>query len=135
MLNLLRLGRMTANTELVEKAEKIGRLFSNHLSEAPTGFGQMLQAVGFGLGESYEIVIAGKKEADDTKQFLDELSRHFIPNKVVILNDPQEDAIHTLAPYTKQQTMKKDKATAYVCRNYSCEQPVTKATEMAELLK
>ncbi|MDR8392752.1 thioredoxin domain-containing protein [Aliifodinibius sp. S!AR15-10] len=135
MLNLVQLGRITANTDLEEKAEQIGRLFSNQLSEAPTGFGQMLQAVGFGLGESYEIVIAGKRNSDDTEQLLKEVSAHFIPNKVVILNDPKEDAIHTLAPYTKQQNMKEDKATAYVCRNYSCEQPVTEADEMAELLK
>lgn len=134
MTNLLRLGRMTANPELEEKAEQVGRLFLEQLEKAPTGFGQMLQGVSFGLGTAYEIVIAGRIGASDTTALNNELSSHFIPHKVVILNDPEDEIIHKLAPYTKEQGMKEEKATVYICQNYSCKQPVTTQEEMASLL-
>lgn len=134
MMNLLRLGKITAAPELEEKADQTGRLFSEQIQRSPTGFSQALQAINFGLGPSFEIVIAGKKQEHDTQQMLRELNRYFIPNKVVILNDPDDKSIQELAPYTKQQTMRDGKATVYICQNYSCEQPVTDPEEMAEKL-
>lgn len=134
MMNLLRLGKITAAPELEEKADQTGRLFSEQIQRSPTGFSQALQAINFGLGPSFEIVIAGKKQEHNTQQMLRELNRHFIPNKVVILNDPDDKSIQELAPYTKQQTMRDGKATVYICQNYSCEQPVTDPEEMAEKL-
>lgn len=134
MMNLLRLGKITAAPELEEKADQTGRLFSEQIQRSPTGFSQALQAINFGLGPSFEIVIAGKKQEHDTQQMLRELNRHFIPNKVVILNDPDDKSIQELAPYTKQQTMRDGKATVYICQNYSCEQLVTDPEEMAEKL-
>lgn len=134
MMNLLRLGRITAEPELEEQADQIGRLWSEQINRAPAGFGQMLQAVDFGLGPAFEIVIAGEREADDTRSMLREIRKRFIPRKVVVLNDPREDSIRKLAPYTADQTMKEQKATAYVCQNYSCERPVTDAEEMMNLI-
>jgi len=124
-LNLLRLGRITGDTGMEEKADRIARLFSDQVSQSPTGFGQLLQAVDFATGDTREIVIAGRKGAGDTKKFIDILRSRFIPNKVVVLNDPGSEKIRQIAPYTEQQPMVRESATAYVCKNYSCDRPVT----------
>ncbi|MDZ7689974.1 MAG: hypothetical protein U5K69_02270 [Balneolaceae bacterium] len=76
MMNLLRLGRITGQPELEEKANNTGRLYTEQLEQAPSGFGQMLQGILFELGTTYEIVIAGKKESADTKKLLKELHSH-----------------------------------------------------------
>ncbi|MDZ7715942.1 MAG: thioredoxin domain-containing protein [Balneolaceae bacterium] len=123
MLNLLRLGRITGNTDWEQKADSMNKLFSSQVSQAPTGFGQLLQALDFELGISYEVTIAGKKAASDTQKMLKTLYHSFSPNKVVVLNDPDDSEINKLAPYTKNQAMKNGKATAYVCENYSCKAP------------
>lgn len=132
--NLLQLGRITAQTDWEEKADQLICLFSSQVQQAPTGFGQFLQGVHFALTPSYEVVIAGKKEDEATQGIFHKLYSAFIPNKVVVLNEPSTSDIHDLAPYTKDQPMKDGKATAYVCQNYSCELPVNDADEMMELL-
>jgi len=135
MLNLLKLGRITADPELEELADRIGRLWSEQIRSAPTGFGQMLQAIDFAAGPSYEIVIAGERDEENTRALLDRLKKLYIPNKVVVLNEPADEEIRKLAPYTTGQPMNDERATAYVCRNYSCDRPVTDPGKMAELLQ
>ena len=45
----------------------------------------LLLAVDFMSGPSYEVVVAGKPEAEDTKKMVNALRTRFLPNKVVIL--------------------------------------------------
>lgn len=136
MLNLFRLGRITANPGLEEKAHSIGRLFSNMVNETPLGYPQLLVGVDFGIGPSYEIVIAGNPKTQDTKEMINAIRQHFIPNKIVLLN-PTEQAspnIHTIAPFTKHQVCINGKATAYVCQNFACKEPTTDINTMLEML-
>ncbi len=133
--NLLKIGRITANTELEDKADQLIELFSSQVKRAPTGFGQFLQGVHFALSPSHEIVIAGQKEDEITTKMLDRIQSSFLPNKVLLLNEPDNKDIHSLAPYTEEQAMKDGKPTAYVCRNYSCELPVNDPEKMMELLE
>jgi uncharacterized protein YyaL (SSP411 family) len=44
-------------------------------------------------------------------------------------------AIAKLVPYTKEQTGKDGKATAYICRNFACQLPTTEIQKMRELLE
>ena len=136
MLNLLRLARLTANPDLEEKASAIGRVFSGQVKRAPMAFTQLMTAVDFAIGPSYEVVIAGHSQAEDTIAMLRTLRLPFIPNKVVILHPSgQEEATITpLASFIKQQTAIDGKATAYVCQNTACKLPTTNASEMLAML-
>jgi len=136
MLNLLRLGRMTANSDFEEKAAKIGRAFSGHVRRSPSAYTQLLVAVDFGVGPSYEVVIAGSSQAKDTKAMLGALRTHFVPNKVVLLrpSEQQSPDIARLAEFTKHQSSINGKATAYVCLNYNCKLPTTDIGKMLQLL-
>jgi len=135
MLNLLRLSRITANPELENVADGLGRAFSKLIRKIPSGYTQFLSALDFGLGPSYEVVIAGDKDSTDTKQMLEELWTYFIPNKVLVLKPIKDSSeITELAPYTKMQASIEGKATAYVCENYECQLPTTEINEMLKLL-
>jgi len=84
MLNLLRLGRMTANSELEQKASEIGRAFFNNIGKSPAEYTQLMIAVDFSVGPSYEVVIAGDVQGEDTKKMLHVIGSKFIPDKIVI---------------------------------------------------
>ncbi len=136
LLNLLRLGKLTANPELEEMASKMVHLFANRIKQSPTGYTQFLIALDFMIGPTYEVVIAGDSKAGDTKKMLQTLTKHFIPNKVVILR-PQEiksPMIDGLTGYTENNTSINGRATAYVCANFNCKSPTTDINEMLTLL-
>ncbi len=134
--NLFRLARITAGTTLEEKADKIMLAFSKEVASMPSGYTQMMVALGFGIGPSYEIVIVGDPEADDTKDLLNSLRKHFIPYKVVLLKPAGEETadITSIAEYTEYHSSLEGKATAYVCLDFACKMPVTEADEMLKQL-
>ncbi|WXG42019.1 MAG: thioredoxin domain-containing protein [Candidatus Freyarchaeum deiterrae] len=136
VLNLLRLGRMTAKPEYEEKAQQIIHTFSQAVSRTPMGYAQLMVALDFALGPSFEVVITGNTLADDTKTMLKVLREKFIPNKVVLFlpSEVESPEITRLAEFTEHQKSIDGKATAYVCQNYSCKFPTTDIEKMLEFL-
>jgi len=136
MLNLLRLGRITADSHLEEKAAAIGTAFSGEVTRSPSAHTQLMIAVDFGVGPSYEVVISGNSDAKDTEEMLQALQRQFIPNKVVILRPTEQElpGIDRLVRFTRNYPSIDGKATAYVCLDYSCELPTTDVDTMLQLL-
>jgi hypothetical protein len=136
MLNLLRLGRMSADSDLEEKAARIGIAFSKTVKELPSAHAQLMVALDFAIGPSYEVVIAGQARAEDTRAMLEALRTRFLPNKVVLLNPDERESpeIAELAPFIRNQSSIGGKATGYVCMNYNCRLPTTDIGKMLELL-
>lgn len=136
MLNLLRLGRIIADHDLEKDAKRIGSAFSQGIKSSPSAYAQLMVALDFGIGPSYEVVIVGNEKAEDTKIMLKTLREYFIPNKIVIFrsNEDKKPDIINLAEFTRDQTGINGKATAYICRNYSCNMPTTDVNKMLELL-
>ncbi|MBE9503367.1 MAG: thioredoxin domain-containing protein [Proteobacteria bacterium] len=137
MLNLLRLGRLTVNTGFEEKAATIGRAFSAKVNASPSAYTQLISAVDFAMGPSYEVVIVGDANSEDTKEMLKTLGRAYIPNKVVLHRptDQESSEIAELAEYAIYHKSIGGKATAYVCLNYQCNMPTTEVDEMLTMLK
>jgi uncharacterized protein YyaL (SSP411 family) len=136
MLNLLRLARLTAQPELERRAAEIGRAFSGSVSPNPGAHTQLMMAVDFAVGPSLEVVIAGELGADDTEVMLQTLTTEYVPNKVVVHRPEGEAAeIIRLAPYAEFQTRHHGQATAYVCRNHTCEFPTTDPEVMRQQLR
>ncbi len=136
MLNLIRLARLLGEAEYEQKASDIAKAFSMQVERSPTGFGMMLLALDFALGPSYEVIIAGNPEADDTQDMLRMLREKFIPNKIVLLRGGKEQSqqITQLAPYTKYYNSLKGKATVHVCINQNCKLPTTETSQMIKIL-
>jgi uncharacterized protein YyaL (SSP411 family) len=134
MLNLLRLARLTGDHGLEEKAGRIARSFSASVGQYPRAHTMLMSALSFALGPSYEVVIVGTPGADDTSEMLRALRRAYLPNKVVLLSSGKGTEILQYADYARNMRMKKGKATAYVCKEFQCELPVTEADAMLHLL-
>jgi hypothetical protein len=137
MSNLARLGRITADPELERKAEAIGRAFSSDIWKMPSAHSQLLQAVDFLIGPSYEVVICGIAEGGDTEVMLRAIRSSFLPNKIVLFK-PSEDSsapITGVAPYTLPLSSVSGKATAYVCRDFACQRPTNDPKVMLGYLR
>jgi uncharacterized protein YyaL (SSP411 family) len=136
LMDLLLLGRMTADLDLEEKSADILRAFGESVRQTPSAHTRFLAGLDFALGPSCEVVIAGDSEGEDTKEMLHAINTRFVPNKVVILLPSEADrpAIKEIVPYLGQMTAGEGKATAYVCHNYACELPATDVPSMLKLL-
>jgi uncharacterized protein YyaL (SSP411 family) len=136
MLNLIRLGRLTAEPKYEELANSVGRAFGQDVNRSPGAFTLLLTALDFGVGPSHEIVIVGKRGARDTRAMQRAIDNVYMPNKVVLLKPSNEPSprISELARYTESQQAIEGKATAYVCINYACELPTTDVEQMLSLI-
>jgi uncharacterized protein YyaL (SSP411 family) len=136
MLNLLRLGRLTARADFEEKAAKIGRSFYRNVSQMPSAYTQLMVAADFAIGPSYEVVIAGDLQAHDTRQMLEAMRGIFVPNKVVVLHatGQKSSSINYIIPFIADHSSIDGKSTAYVCLNYNCQLPTTDIGSMLKML-
>ncbi|HKW15377.1 MAG TPA: thioredoxin domain-containing protein, partial [Candidatus Krumholzibacteria bacterium] len=110
--------------------------FGAQVERAPMAHCALLLAVDFVLGPSFEVVIAGKRDADDVKAMAAAVESVYQPNRVTVFR-PQEGAedVMRMASYTKEQVaLEGGRATAYVCRDFACHRPTTDAAEMLKLL-
>jgi uncharacterized protein YyaL (SSP411 family) len=136
MLNLLRLGRITANPGLEEKAADISRAFFGNVKQLPSAYTQLMVAVDFAVGPSYEAVIVGDLGAKDAGEMLRAIQHEFIPAKVVIFVPLGGDSeIKDISPFVVHYPGVENKATAYVCINHNCKLPTTDIDTMLSLLK
>ncbi len=118
-----------------EKAAATIRAFSAGIKEHPLATTQMLGAVDFGVGPSYEIVIAGNPDSDDTQEMIRALRDNFIPGMVVLLRpEGSAEELSNVAAFTETMGMRDGKATAYVCQNFACKQPTTEIPKMLSYL-
>ncbi|HZD42515.1 MAG TPA: thioredoxin domain-containing protein, partial [Methanomicrobiales archaeon] len=125
--NLLRLGRLSADTELEERALQLVRAFAPALEKSPPSHAHMMTALDFLVGPSHEVVIAGDRDAEDTHRMLEALRGYFLPHVVVLVRPPGEEGatVGSLAPFTEQMQSTDGRATAYVCIDYACQSPTT----------
>ncbi len=129
---LLRLAKLKDRPDLFQKAEQVLQVHSRTLAETPYGYYKMLCALEFYLSVPKEIVIVGKKESDDTKQLLRVLRKNFLPNSVVVFQDPEFP--QPTIPLLAGCVMIHGKATAYVCKNFACQLPVTTPDDFRKLI-
>ena len=132
--DLLRLSLLTGRTELRDKADEALQVFYDRMRKAPQAMGEMLQSLDFHLGGALEIVVVKPDGADDS-DLLGVVREAWVPNSVRVLADLAEAEVDEWAevvPLMQGRGGEEGKATAYVCREGVCEQPVTTAEDLAE---
>lgn len=129
---LLKLSLYTGEQRYWTIAETAVASMQQMLNQAPTGFGQWLVAASFILGEPQELAIVGEPAKEDTASLLQVLRAAYRPNIVVASGRAHEgESIALLA----QRPMLEDRATAYLCRRFVCQVPVTNPDVLATQLQ
>ena len=114
----------------------MSRAFAESVRRLPSAHAQWLIALEMLAAPSCEVVIAGRPEAADTRELIDVVRRCRSPRPVLLLRPEgeMEPEIAEIAPFTREMRAIDGRAAAYVCRNFSCQRPVTDPKELAALL-
>ncbi len=126
LLNLLRLSRLSGDSEFEELASKTLRAFSGEAQMAPTAHTFLLLAVDFAAGPAYNVILVGDSDEDSMRNMLKALRGNHLPNTVISLKKPSEAGLG----YKRIG----GKATAYVCRGKTCMPPTNETEKMLQLL-
>ena len=136
VMNMLKLSRITGDVKWAELAEKTIRAFSEDIYRAPTGYTLMLSAFLFDTNKSKEIVIVGNGKDDKTREFINAFRSKYSPHKVLLFKDTSlnNNQLDQLANWTSTQYSIDDKPTAYICKNFACNQPTNDLNTALSLL-
>jgi hypothetical protein len=136
VLNLLRLAQFADHAEYRTMADRTLQLFGERMRKIPQIAPQLLVALDFSLQKPKQIVIAGKRQAPETKAMLRAVHERFIAARILILADggPGQAELAKRLPFLQDIAMKDGKATAHVCINYTCQLPTTDVEELKKQL-
>ena len=133
---LLRLGILTMDDKIADRADKLIESFSAQLAQSPISLSAMLNALDLRIGPTQEIIIAGNADQPQTKQMLKLIRGRFLPNAVLLLHPAGQAGkdIEKVVPFIEGQLPMGGKVTAYVCENYVCRKPVNEIKALEEVL-
>jgi uncharacterized protein YyaL (SSP411 family) len=132
-LGLLRLAKLRANVDYERKARRVLAVNAENMSTSPRGYLKMVVGADFALGPVREIAVIGDQKSADTRALLDAVYRRFLPNKVVALDSGGE--VGANMPLLEGKTLVEGRPTAYICRDYTCEAPVTSTEDLGKALE
>jgi len=134
--NLVRLSKITGRSELEEKAALLRKHFAPSVAQHPSAYTKFMCGLDLSLGPAHEIVIVGRRNSGDTESMLEAVRRAYLPQAVMIFvpSDDPSSMILDISPFTREQKPVDGKATAYVCRDYACQQPTTDPKKMMGLI-
>lgn len=135
-MNILRLSRMTGNTDLEKMGERIFYAFSSQIVKHPIGSTYFLQALDFALGPFQRIVIVSEEKDETTMEIIKLLQKKFLPNKVVLLQtrDWEEKQIQKVSSFITSGIAFEPKPLVYICDQFSCKKPITDIKELERVI-
>jgi uncharacterized protein YyaL (SSP411 family) len=131
-LNLLRLARLTGEASLEDKANELLRSFSRNIKAYPRGYSFSLVSLLFSITPSQEVVIAADSKSEDLQIMLDTIRSGFRPFTVTMLYSGDTGNVKKVAPFVADYRTVDGKVTAYVCKNFACQAPVTNIEELMQ---
>ena len=126
---LLKLSLLTGNGDYWQIAEKSTRTMTKFMAQYPSGFGQWLNAAIFLFSEPREVALVGN--ARELAPLLEVIQREYRPFQVVAAKGKSDEAV---LPLLENRPQIDGTGTAYVCRRFLCEAPVTDPAELAAKL-
>ena len=131
---LLKLAVLTGDESYYNHAAALFRLINGFMRRYPQAFGRALSAFDFYLNSPKAIVVIGI-DSDERAALLRAVYSRYIPNKVVVVSEPNNTAAADLIPLLQDRAMIDGRATAYVCENFACQPPVTTDEDLIKQLE
>lgn len=131
MMNLLKLARLTGRIEYEKMAARTARAFAATINRVPSAFTQALQAVQFVQSGGADVVIIGDRDLPETQALIRAVRSVWTPNCTVLLKTP---GLETIAPFIAEMNPVDGQPSVYICRNFSCEQPLTNPADVTEVI-
>ena len=133
VMNLLTLSHLVESFS--EKIEPTLGIFSSRVSQSGRVVPMLLAALSAYHAGTPQLVIVGDPAAQDTNSLYEVVRHRYRPTTIVVPVVPQRlDKTAALLPWIAGMKMVDGRATAYLCRDFTCESPTTEAGELARLL-
>ncbi|MBM3221282.1 MAG: thioredoxin domain-containing protein [Candidatus Rokubacteria bacterium] len=121
---LLRLAVLAGEERYEQHALRALGPLADLMRRHPSGFGRFLCAQDFHLGPRVEIALVRPAAGDGGAPLVEEAFGRYLPNRVVA-GGVAGDASAASLPLLAGREAIDGRTTAYVCRNYACDLPVT----------
>ena len=133
---LWRLGSLLERAEWRAHAQRTFAFFSGRLAEGPVAMPWLISAMERAAEPPKSLVIAGEKSAADTRELVAAFESKFRPDDdLLVVDEASRPRLAGLAPFAAKLPARHGRATAYVCREFACENPVHEPAQLAALLE
>lgn len=125
--NLVRLSHLTGSRKLEQKAYEMSRTFSRQVNDSPSVHTMFLIGYNSLTGPFFDVVIAAP-DREKAAEMLEEVRKKYIPRLTIIyhLAETEEDpSIDEISSFIKDYNMVENKTAVYICRDYTCQLPLT----------
>jgi uncharacterized protein YyaL (SSP411 family) len=126
---LLRVAELLGDDARRHRAMQVLESVAEPMARYAPAFGHMLGAADMAVHGAVEVALAGDPAADDFRGLADAIAHEYVPSLVVAGGSPADIALLTDKPTRGGQS------TAYVCRQYLCEEPTTEPGALASQLE
>jgi uncharacterized protein YyaL (SSP411 family) len=130
---LLRLAELLGDTSRRQRAMRVLESLSEPLARYAAAFGHLLGAADMAVHGAVEVALAGDPERADFRALADAVGADYVPSLVIAGGAARGDVSVDIA-LMAGKIPRDDRATAYVCRQYLCEEPVTDPAELPSQL-
>jgi uncharacterized protein YyaL (SSP411 family) len=142
-LNLLALAHLASDdgrtrddiAGLTGRIERVFGSFAPRLAGAGRAVPMMLAALSTYHTGMPQVVITGPPEREDTRALHDVVRSRYLPTTLTVRVDPARHAdLARVLPWIEPMAMRDRRATAYVCREFACQEPATTAAALEAAL-
>ena len=134
VMNLLVLSHLGVGDFSHQIARTLG-VFASRLAQSGRVAPMMLAALSTYHAGTPQLVIAGDPSADDAKALHDVVAHRYLPTTIVVpLTPAARGRLSELLTWTASMKEVEGRATAYLCRDFTCEAPTTDGAELGRLL-
>jgi len=134
LMDLVLLEKITGEEKYEETIEKMIKAFSGKVSNNPGQFTMFLSGLQSWWSKGKEIVLVGKES--EIEGFIDILREIFLSNSVVIVKDEDNrEELEDIIKFTSSMEKIDGEATAYICENFTCKEPITEIAKFKEILE
>jgi hypothetical protein len=124
-----RLAELRNDVELRRRATFVLESLAEFMARHPTAFGHTLGVADFLVRGAVELAIVGEPESEGFRGLARAAASRYVPALVIAGGDVADIALLSDRP------MRDGRATAYVCRNYTCDEPVVEASALIAQLE
>jgi len=135
---LLRLSKLTNDLEFRNRAQQLFKLYAPLMKRIPDQFANLLCSLDFFLSDGPEVVVISEPVVGEAfQEMVFAMNEMFLPNKAALCwrqGEPVADR-KLLSSILQARTASDNKSTAYVCQNFTCDEPTNDPTILRDKLK
>jgi uncharacterized protein YyaL (SSP411 family) len=129
---LTRIAELGHDVDARRRATYVLETLAPMMTRYPTGFGHLLGVADTHVNGAIEVAIVGDQASTDFRALERVVATHYLPSLVLAGGDPADSS--RIALLEGRTVREGDRATAYVCRNYACDEPATNPDQLTAQL-